>query len=98
MRSRAPFIVSREPTRDEIDGISRCIAAHWPGRPVVRMRVEWNQYLIIEWQPGAGPVSEVRLPLDHLASHPAAAGDERLGTAERKDSEHVQLPTPIGAA
>jgi hypothetical protein len=69
MRSRAHPPQTRSLTLEETHATARCLNEHWPGRTVVRMHVEWNSQLVIEWSPGSGPVIEQRLPLAHLAEH-----------------------------
>ena len=57
------------------------------GRAIAQQYVEWNQYLIIDWQPGSGPVTQVRLPLDYLNDQ----------YREQKGLSHVQLSSAVAA-
>jgi hypothetical protein len=89
-RARAP--TTRPLTPEEAAQVSRLIDELWPGRSVTRQYVEWNQYVMLDWQPGSGPVSQVRLPLNYL--------DHRTTTplpASRKDAPDVQFLTAIPA-
>ncbi len=72
MRRRAHYPQTRELTRDETTLAAAYVDKHWPGRSFVKAQVEWNQYLIVDWQPGSGPVSQIRLPLA-LLDQPLAA-------------------------
>jgi hypothetical protein len=90
MRLRAYSPHTRTLTPDETDDTARCMNAHWPGRTAVRMHVESNSQLVIEWSPGSGPVIEQRLPLAHLAEHtpPGAVSAPRArehSTSYRQD-------------
>ena len=66
MHRRSRTAPMRSLTPDEIARVERLIEEFWPGRPVAQQYVEWNRYLVIDWQPGNGPVTQVRLPLDYL--------------------------------
>ncbi|HEY3061158.1 MAG TPA: hypothetical protein VGL99_19505 [Chloroflexota bacterium] len=63
MRGRAHYPETRELTLDETARAAAYVEQHWPGRAIVRASVEWSRYLIVDWQPGSGPVSQLRLPL-----------------------------------
>jgi hypothetical protein len=94
MRRRAHYPQTRELTRDETTLATAYIDQYWPGRSVVKARVEWNSYLIVDWQPGSGPVSQLRLPLallDHPASAPVVVASP--GTTYRQDrfGEHWHI-------
>ena len=108
MHRRARTPTMRSLTPDETVRVERLIDDFWPGRPVAQEYVEWNQYLIIEWQPGSGPVSQVTLPLGQLDEYrmtrpaPAAPVTDRPGpgyrdTANRKDTPNVRLSTAVPA-
>jgi len=109
--SRAHYPSQRSLTPDETARVERLIDSFWPGRPVARQYVESNQYMIIEWQPGSGPVTQVTLPLGQLeysapsptsvapARHLPGPGtpEDQVDTVNRKDSPDVQLSTAVSA-
>jgi len=66
MRRRAHYPERRELTSDELAQLAAFIDGFWPGRSVARVHVESNRGLIIDWAPGSGPVSRIRLPLEYL--------------------------------
>jgi len=85
MHRRARTPTMRPLTLEETAQVARLIDEVWPGRAVARQYVEWNQDLTIVWQPGSGPVSQVRLPLNYLNNRPAnAAPVKRKDTSDAK--------------
>jgi len=66
MRRRAHYPERRELTSDELAQLATFIDEYWPGRSVARVHVESRSGLTIEWAPGSGPVSQIRLPLEYL--------------------------------
>jgi hypothetical protein len=82
-RARAP--VTRPLTPDEIARTRLLIDDLWPGRIVAQQYVEWDRYLIIDWLPGGGPVTQVRLPIAYL--------DGRTTTPVRAPTSD-DLPSP----
>ena len=99
-----PDIRALTPT--ETETLACCVGEHWPGRPFARVWIEWNSALVIDWEPGAWPVTQTRLPLDHLQAHappPAAlpalqlaARGERAsaGVTALRPATATQLPAP----
>jgi len=84
-RARTPPMRPLMP--DETTRVERLIGEFWPGRPVAEQYVEWDQYLVIDWQPGSGPVTQVRLPLDYLNKQ----------YRNQKGISHVQLSPAVAA-
>jgi len=72
MHRRARTPTMRPLTSDEAARVTRLSDELWPGRRVAQQYVEWNQYLIIDWQPGSGPVTQVRMPLKYLEQRATA--------------------------
>ena len=91
-------------TPTETEALVRCVGEHWPERPFARVWIEWNSKLVIDWEPGAWPVTQTRFPLDHLQAHappPAAPAALQLAGRSKPASAGVtpmrpgtQLPAP----
>ena len=95
-----PDIRALTPT--ETEALVRCVGEHWPGRPFARVWIEWDRLLVIDWEPGAWPVTQTRLPLDHLQAHapPAVPAALQLaGRGERASSgvTAMRLATQLAA-
>src|SRR5919202_4300295 len=85
-----PDIRALTPT--ETKTLACCVGEHWPGRPFTRVWIEWNSSLVIDWELGAWPVTQTRLPLDHLQAHappPAALPALRLAPRGQRASVGV---------